>query len=262
MGLHAWLLLEVLSQRGVPENASARPPVVPLVLVSQTAEPPANFTELDSKTPQVLLAGMRSRPSVAVLTPPLAPLPKPRKAPTPPKPEPPPRTEPPPRVLPAPSLQSILNEATLQHPSVTSKASGTKAERREVAESLGQWIPELDLVKLAPSVSEEDAMPKLSQQEARIYRAQLDRFFREHWVAPLHLADSNLVAVVRFWINREGRIQRWEFEKNSRNALYDRSVTRLLNGLQFLPSLPDSYPESAYSFGVRFSPNQSNPISF
>lgn len=246
MALHAGLVYGLMQFRGTPMAASMRrPPVMNVSLVPESVRTPQSEATGAAKTPQVLLAG--AAPPKPAPPPP----PDPPKAPEP-APEPPPE---PPTPAP-PSLQSILGEVVSQPPLSVQPpvASGGGAQ---LAQSLQGLFSDLDLVDLEKK--EEPQEPpdvRLSQQEAKIYRLRIAQFFEERWVVPLHQAEQALRVTIRFEIRKSGEVLQWRLTESSGNRRFDRSVEQMLNGLQFLPSLPDSYPESTYSFGVRFSPNQ------
>ena len=85
------------------------------------------------------------------------------------------------------------------------------------------------------------------------YRQELNEFLSARWEVPIHLIGSQLTVVIKFEINKDGRILSWK-EEESRSFVLYKSVKNLLKNLQFLPSLPKSYPEDSYKFGVRFTP--------
>jgi TonB family protein len=93
----------------------------------------------------------------------------------------------------------------------------------------------------------------LNAVELKEYRQQLEGFLSERWEVPIHLIESQFTAEIQFEITKKGRLLSWSM-KESTNAAFNKSVKKLLKNLQFLPSLPESYPEDSYKFGVRFSP--------
>lgn len=70
---------------------------------------------------------------------------------------------------------------------------------------------------------------------------------------PIHLIESQFTAVIQFEIKKNGRLLSWKM-KDSANSALNKTLKNLLKNLQFLPSLPESYPEDSYKFGVRFTP--------
>ena len=93
----------------------------------------------------------------------------------------------------------------------------------------------------------------LNAVELLNYRKELEAFLSEQWKVPINLVGSTNTVVVKFEINKDGRILKWSQAETGKTLLY-KSVKNLLKNLQFLPALPKSYPEDSYKFGIRFSP--------
>ena len=85
------------------------------------------------------------------------------------------------------------------------------------------------------------------------YRKELETLLSEKWQVPINLVGSTNTVVIKFEINKDGRILKW-YQAETGNTLLYKSVKNLLKNLQFLPALPKSYPEDSYKFGIRFSP--------
>jgi len=85
------------------------------------------------------------------------------------------------------------------------------------------------------------------------YHKKLKDFLSERWIVPINLIGSTNIVVIQFEINKDGRIIKYYREGSGNNILY-KSVKNLMKNLQFLPSLPKSYQEDSYNFGIRFSP--------
>ena len=71
------------------------------------------------------------------------------------------------------------------------------------------------------------------------------------WYKPV--APSGTKAVVRFTINRDGRISRIELESNSGNSSYDRAALRALYATNPLPPLPPAYSKPSLTVHLTFS---------
>ena len=93
----------------------------------------------------------------------------------------------------------------------------------------------------------------LNPVELLNYRKELEAFLSEKWKVPINLVGSTNTVVIKFEINKDGRILKW-YQAETGNTLLYKSVKNLLKNLQFLPALPKSYPEDSYKFGIRFSP--------
>ncbi len=90
-------------------------------------------------------------------------------------------------------------------------------------------------------------------KELKNYLNSLSKFLSEGWEVPIHLKESQVTVAIMFEINKNGKILNWELEESGSPALHN-SVTNLMKNFQYLPALPNSYPENSYIFGVRFSP--------
>ena len=93
----------------------------------------------------------------------------------------------------------------------------------------------------------------LNAVELSNYRKELESYLSEQWKVPINLVGSPITVVIKFEINKDGRILKWSQAETGKTLLY-KSVKNLLKNLQFLPALPKSYPEDSYKFGIRFSP--------
>ena len=93
----------------------------------------------------------------------------------------------------------------------------------------------------------------LNAVELLNYRKELETLLSEKWKVPINLVGITNTVVIKFEINKEGRILKWHQAEAGKTLLY-KSVKNLLKNLQFLPALPKSYPEDSYKFGIRFSP--------
>jgi TonB family protein len=95
---------------------------------------------------------------------------------------------------------------------------------------------------------------QLSDQEALAYSEQINNVIIALWDVPFHLVDSNLVVMVRFTVQPNGKVMKYRVEDLSGNKALDNSVLTLIRDLRMFPPLPDSYTLPIYEFGVRFSP--------
>ena len=130
-----------------------------------------------------------------------------------------------------------------------------KANRSSKKQFSGQMISLLSFltpVELQNRLYEKETR-HLKARELVSYRQKLNEFLSARWEVPIHLIESQLTVVIKFEINKDGRILSWKKEEYGSFVLY-KSVRNLLKGLQFLPSLPKSYPDDSYKFGVRFTP--------
>jgi len=114
-----------------------------------------------------------------------------------------------------------------------------------------------ELITLLAPAKIKNELPKegrlnLNFNELKQFRNSLDEFLSERWEVPIHLRGSNYSVFVQFEIKKNGRLLTWKIEKSS-NYVLEKTLNNLLKNLQFLPSLPESYPEDSYKFGIKFS---------
>ena len=128
----------------------------------------------------------------------------------------------------------------------------SKVLRKPLSEQVGKILTLLTPVTLLNALPEKRGL-NLNAVELKEYRQQLEGFLSERWEVPIHLIESQFTAEIQFEITKKGRLLSWSM-KESTNAAFNKSVKKLLKNLQFLPSLPESYPKDSYKFGVRFSP--------
>ena len=103
------------------------------------------------------------------------------------------------------------------------------------------------------SANEQNNIASFDSNKLKNYLNRLSKFLSEGWEVPIHLKESQVTVAIMFEINKNGKILNWELEESGSPALHN-SVNNLMKNLQFLPALPESYPENSYIFGVRFSP--------
>ena len=114
------------------------------------------------------------------------------------------------------------------------------------------------ILTLLTPVTLQNILPKkksfnLNPVALKKYHQQLKGFLSERWEVPIHLKESQFTAVIQLEITKNGRLLSWLMEESENYAL-NKTVKKLLKNLRFLPSLPESYPEDSYKFGVRFTP--------
>jgi TonB family protein len=71
------------------------------------------------------------------------------------------------------------------------------------------------------------------------------------WYKPAAPAETR--ALVRFTINRDGRVSRIELESSSGNSSFDRATLRALYAANPLPPLPPAYRKSSLTVHLTFS---------
>ncbi|HAF88738.1 MAG TPA: hypothetical protein DCG23_03055 [Deltaproteobacteria bacterium] len=150
--------------------------------------------------------------------------------------------------IPQITLKSIIMKAG-KYPGRLEKS---EVLRKPLSEQVGKILTLLTPVTLLNVLPGKRGL-NLNAVELKEYRQQLEGFLSERWEVPIHLIESQFTAEIQFEITKKGRLLSWSM-KESTNAAFNKSVKKLLKNLQFLPSLPESYPKDSYKFGVRFSP--------
>ena len=125
-----------------------------------------------------------------------------------------------------------------------------KSSNEKFSFQVGELLTLLTPVKLKSSMTNEG---ELNFNELKQFRSALDVFLSERWEVPMHLSGNNYSVLVKFEIRKNGRLVKWKIVESS-NSLIEKTLKNLLKNLQFLPSLPESYPEDSYKFAVKFSP--------
>ena len=79
---------------------------------------------------------------------------------------------------------------------------------------------------------------------------------KERWTIPENLIKEmvDLETIIVLIIERDGKIQKWWFEKKSGNDLYDQSVVRAIKKADPLPPIPKELGENTLEIGIRFYP--------
>jgi TonB family protein len=77
------------------------------------------------------------------------------------------------------------------------------------------------------------------------------------WTIPENLLKEtvDLETIIIVIIERNGKIQKWWFEKKSGNALYDQSAMRAIKKAEPLPPIPKELSEDILEIGIRFLPD-------
>lgn len=83
------------------------------------------------------------------------------------------------------------------------------------------------------------------------YVQRMLALIESRWYKPA--APEETKALVRFTINREGRLSRIELESSSGNSSFDRAALRALHGANPLPPLPPAYAKSTLTVHLTFS---------
>ena len=146
------------------------------------------------------------------------------------------------------SFKNILNQIE----KFPERLKVSKDSKKQFSGKVVSLLTLLNPVSLQSQISE-NGNTNLNSVELLNYHKKLKEFLSERWKVPINLVGSTNTVVIKFEINKDGRIIKWYREGIGNTILY-KSVKNFMKNLQFLPSLPKSYSEDSYKFGIRFSP--------
>ncbi|MBL4824612.1 MAG: TonB C-terminal domain-containing protein [SAR324 cluster bacterium] len=152
------------------------------------------------------------------------------------------------KVIPKISLKSILTQVA----KFPDRLKVFEVSKKPLSAPVTKLLSLLTPVTLQNTLPEKER-PNLNARELKEYHQELKGYLSERWEVPIHLIESQFTAVIQFEIKKNGRLLSWKM-KDSANSALNKTLKNLLKNLQFLPSLPESYPEDSYKFGVRFTP--------
>ncbi|MDE0793949.1 MAG: TonB C-terminal domain-containing protein, partial [SAR324 cluster bacterium] len=150
--------------------------------------------------------------------------------------------------IPQISIRSILTQVG----KFPGRLKKSEISKKPLSGQVGKILTLLTPVTLQNILPEKKSL-NLNPVELKGYHQQLKGFLSERWEVPIHLIESQFTAVIQLEITKNGRLLSWSIEESANSAL-NKTVKKLLKNLRFLPSLPESYPEDSYKFGVRFTP--------
>jgi hypothetical protein len=162
----------------------------------------------------------------------------------------------------APRLQYTLKNILTQVEKFPERVNIEQSSNKQLSApvvSLLSLLPHSNVQSKVPinksiiSTNEHNNISIFDSKELKNYLNSLSKFLSEGWEVPIHLKESQVKVAIMFEINKNGKILNWELEESGSPALHN-SVNNLMKNFQYLPALPNSYPENSYIFGVRFSP--------
>jgi colicin import membrane protein len=111
-----------------------------------------------------------------------------------------------------------------------------------------------------PMVSSPKPSPTLESKESKLetlYGDLVELKIKEAWTIPENLLKEmvDLETIIVIIIDRDGRVQKWWFEKKSGNAIYDQSTVRAIKKAEPLPPIPKELGKEKVEFGIRFLPD-------
>jgi TolA protein len=92
----------------------------------------------------------------------------------------------------------------------------------------------------------------------QVYASRVDAKIKGEWALPENFprGQSKLEAVIIVIIERDGRVQKASFEKNSGDAVYDQMAMRAIKKAEPLPPVPQAITEDTFVIGIRFHPSE------
>jgi TonB family protein len=111
-----------------------------------------------------------------------------------------------------------------------------------------------------PMVSSPKTSPILeskSEDLERLYGGIVELKIKEAWTIPENLLKEmvDLETIIVIIIDRDGRVQKWWFEKKSGNAIYDQSAIRAIKKAEPLPPIPKGLGKEKVECEIRFHPD-------
>jgi TonB family protein len=213
---------------------------------------------------------MKIRPSVYSVT--LMPIPLP--APQVPKPAPlPPVKEEPPKPAEKPPPKPILEKPKKEDIVEKIKKPEQEKSSKRIQEALEEIRKKVALDEIQKRVArreqkEEPPVPPAPAPQgvapARPPESKWNEYYsriwakiKESWTIPENLLKEtvDLETVIVVIIERDGRVQKWWFEKKSGDEVYDQMALRAIKKAEPLPPIPKELNEKTLEVGIRFYPD-------
>ena len=98
--------------------------------------------------------------------------------------------------------------------------------------------------------------PSLLDMRLNEYYNEIWAKIKREWAIPGNLSGrkTDWEAIIILTIERDGKVQKFLFEKRSGNNLYDQSTVRAIKKAEPLPPLPKEWGENTIEIGIRFHP--------
>jgi colicin import membrane protein len=110
-----------------------------------------------------------------------------------------------------------------------------------------------------PIISPPKTSSALEFKLEEYYNKVVENKIKEEWTIPENLLKDkewvDLETIIIIIIERDGKIQKWWFEKKSGNAVYDQSAMRAIKKAEPLPPIPKELNKEILEFGIRFRPD-------
>jgi outer membrane biosynthesis protein TonB len=139
--------------------------------------------------------------------------------------------------------------------------------RREVAlEEIQKRVARRQKVEERPAVAPSDVPVTSSSKTSSELDSKLNQYYsmiwtkiKKAWTIPENLLKEkervDLETIIVVIIERDGKIQKYWFEKKSGNDLYDQMAVRAIKKAEPLPPVPNELSEKTLELGIRFFPD-------
>jgi len=108
-----------------------------------------------------------------------------------------------------------------------------------------------------PIVPSDKSPSALKPELKDIYSKIVESKIKEVWTIPENLVKEivDLETTIVIIIDKNGRVQKFWFEKKSGNYLYDQSAMRAIKKAEPLPPIPKELSEDTLEFEIHFTPD-------
>ncbi len=130
------------------------------------------------------------------------------------------------------------------------------ARREKVEEPKVVAPPPVPTVPSPKTVSPPKTLPHI-ESILNEYYSLIWAKIKEAWTIPENLIKEmvDLETIIVIIIERNGKIQKFWFEKKSGNDLYDQMAMRAIKKAEPLPPIPKEFNEKTLEIGIRFFPD-------
>jgi TonB family protein len=146
------------------------------------------------------------------------------------------------------ALEEIRKKAAIDE---IKKNLARREKTEERAPVVSPPVPMVSSPKTSPTLES-----KLEDLE-RLYGGIVELKIKEAWTIPENLLKEmvDLETIIVIIIDRDGRVQKWWFEKKSGNAIYDQSAIRAIKKAEPLPPIPKGLGKEKVECEIRFHPD-------
>jgi len=137
---------------------------------------------------------------------------------------------------------------------------------QEALEEIQKRVARRQKVEERPPVAPSDVLVTSSNKTSLELDSKLNQYYsmiwtkiKKAWTIPENLLKEkervDLETIIVVIIERDGKIQKYWFEKKSGNDLYDQMAVRAIKKAEPLPPVPNELSENTLEVGIRFFPD-------